>query len=57
MASGCGCGHTRHVGTCAACQRLQLARWRAQLAEAQAARDNASGGGGAGNSEGSGGAG
>jgi hypothetical protein len=28
------CGHTRHVGTCAACQRAQLARWRAQLREA-----------------------
>src|SRR5690242_17482044 len=27
------CGHARHVGTCAACQRTQLARWEAQLAE------------------------
>lgn len=26
------CGHTTHVGTCAACQRAQLAKWRAQLA-------------------------
>jgi hypothetical protein len=26
------CGHVRHVGTCALCQRAQLARWRAQLA-------------------------
>jgi hypothetical protein len=26
-----GCGHTRHVGTCAYCQRAQLARWHAQL--------------------------
>jgi hypothetical protein len=29
-----GCGHTRHVGTCPACQRTQLARWHAQLTEA-----------------------
>jgi hypothetical protein len=28
------CGHRAHVGTCAACQRVQLARWRAQLDEA-----------------------
>lgn len=28
------CGHSVHVGTCAMCQRAQLARWRAQLAEA-----------------------
>jgi len=27
------CGHTAHVGTCAACQRAQLAKWRAQLAQ------------------------
>lgn len=26
------CGHDRHVGSCPACQRAQLARWRAQLA-------------------------
>jgi hypothetical protein len=26
------CGHDRHVGTCPACQRAQLARWRSQLA-------------------------
>jgi hypothetical protein len=26
------CGHVRHVGTCAPCQRAQLARWNAQLA-------------------------
>jgi len=25
------CGHTRHVGTCPACQRAQLTRWRTQL--------------------------
>jgi hypothetical protein len=31
-------GHARHVGTCAACQRAQLARWRAQLLQASAAR-------------------
>ncbi|MBV9338350.1 MAG: hypothetical protein JO243_20885 [Solirubrobacterales bacterium] len=27
------CGHTAHVGTCPACQRAQLAKWRAQLAQ------------------------
>jgi hypothetical protein len=27
------CGHTAHVGTCAACQRAQLAKWREQLAQ------------------------
>jgi hypothetical protein len=27
-----GCGHVRRVGTCAACQRTQLARWAGQLA-------------------------
>jgi hypothetical protein len=27
------CGHTTHVGTCAACQRAQLAKWREQLAQ------------------------
>jgi hypothetical protein len=26
------CGHTGHVGTCPACQRTLLARWRQQLA-------------------------
>ncbi|HTP22128.1 MAG TPA: hypothetical protein VMJ65_21145 [Solirubrobacteraceae bacterium] len=26
------CGHAAHVGTCAACQRAQLAKWQAQLA-------------------------
>ena len=30
------CGHTRHVGTCPTCQRMQLARWRGQLAHADA---------------------
>jgi hypothetical protein len=25
------CGHAQHVGTCGACQRAQLARWRLQL--------------------------
>ena len=29
------CGHARHVGTCPDCQRTQLARWRAQLINAQ----------------------
>jgi len=28
------CGHTRHVGTCPECQRVQLARWRTQLVAA-----------------------
>jgi hypothetical protein len=27
------CGHTAHVGTCSACQRAQLAKWQAQLAQ------------------------
>jgi hypothetical protein len=27
------CGHTAHVGTCAACQRAQLAKWQNQLAQ------------------------
>jgi hypothetical protein len=27
------CGHRSHVGWCSECQRVQLARWRAQLAE------------------------
>jgi hypothetical protein len=30
------CGHNRHVGCCACCQRAQLARWTIQLAEATA---------------------
>jgi hypothetical protein len=30
------CGHTRHVGTCPTCQRMQLARWRRQLAHVDA---------------------
>jgi hypothetical protein len=41
-ARGPRCGHMHLVGPCAACQRAQLARWRAQLAEAQSARDNGS---------------
>jgi hypothetical protein len=28
------CGHVSHVGACPSCQRAQLARWDAQLAEA-----------------------
>lgn len=28
------CGHTRHVGSCPQCQRVQLARWRTQLVAA-----------------------
>jgi hypothetical protein len=27
------CGHDSHVGTCPGCQRAQLERWNAQLAE------------------------
>lgn len=35
QASGIGkpCGHLAHGGTCASCQRSQLARWRSQLAQ------------------------
>ncbi len=32
------CGHPRHVGTCPACQRIQLERWSRQLAAAQRSR-------------------
>jgi hypothetical protein len=32
------CGHTRHVGTCGACQRAQLLRWQVQLIQASDAR-------------------
>jgi hypothetical protein len=32
------CGHVRHVGICAVCQRAQLARWSAQVADALEAR-------------------
>ncbi len=31
------CGHIDHVGTCPACQRSQLAKWQAQVAQAQSA--------------------
>jgi hypothetical protein len=27
------CGHIDHVGTCPSCQRAQLAKWQAQLAQ------------------------
>jgi hypothetical protein len=30
------CGHRTHVGTCAACQRRQMAKWAAQLQQATA---------------------
>jgi hypothetical protein len=30
------CGHNRHVGCCACCQRAQLGRWTMQLTEATA---------------------
>ena len=30
--------HRSHVGACPACQRVQLARWREQLVQAEAAR-------------------
>jgi hypothetical protein len=33
------CGHTRHVGTCPACQRAAQRRSEAQLAAATAARE------------------
>jgi len=39
--------HTRHMGACPACQRVQLARWREQLVEADAARNRAGAIGGA----------
>jgi hypothetical protein len=26
------CGHAAHVGTCSACQRAQLDKWKSQLA-------------------------
>jgi hypothetical protein len=32
------CGHDRHVGICAVCQRAQLSRWSAQVADALEAR-------------------
>ena len=32
------CGHTHHVGTCAACQRAARSRSEAQLLAAEAAR-------------------
>ena len=34
--------HRIHIGTCAVCQRAQLARWREQLIEAEAARHSGS---------------
>ncbi len=30
------CGHSVHVGTCPACQRFQLERWRSQLLQVYA---------------------
>lgn len=41
VAAGGGCrpcGHMHHIGTCAHCQRAQLARWRRQLIEVSDAR-------------------
>ena len=35
--TGKPCGHRAHVGTCPACQRVQLAKWQAQAAQAQRA--------------------
>lgn len=32
--TGRRCAHVRHVGACPSCQRAQLARWDAQLADA-----------------------
>ena len=37
------CGHVRHVGTCADCQRAQLSRWSVQLAQAQPVRYSTAG--------------
>jgi hypothetical protein len=43
LVSDLGCDrHARHVGACPACQRVQLARWRSQLIEAEAARGGTS---------------
>jgi hypothetical protein len=33
---GAPCGHGTHVGTCAACQRRQMAKWAAQLQQVTA---------------------
>jgi hypothetical protein len=33
---GATCGHQTHVGTCAECQRRQIAKWAAQLQSATA---------------------
>ena len=32
------CGHVRHVGSCSACQRVQLERWATQLAQVRPLR-------------------
>ena len=37
------CGHVRHVGTCADCQRAQLTRWSVQLAQVQPVRYSTAG--------------
>jgi hypothetical protein len=37
-AAGRPCSHTRHIGSCSACQRAQLARWAEQLRLAEVAR-------------------
>jgi hypothetical protein len=34
--TGASCGHRTHVGTCAECQRRQIAKWGAQLQQAAA---------------------
>lgn len=33
------CLHSAHVGTCAACQRAQLARWQVQLSQVAEIRE------------------
>jgi hypothetical protein len=33
---GTPCGHRTHIGTCAACQRRQMAKWAAQLQQVTA---------------------
>lgn len=38
LGSGKPCGHACHCGTCPWCQRAQLARWEAQLAQATSER-------------------
>jgi hypothetical protein len=38
--AGSHCGHRVHVGTCASCQRRQMAKWATQLQQAKAQQRN-----------------